>query len=669
MIRFIGISHQLGERQLFGGLSWHIKPGARVGLVGDNGAGKTTLLRMAAREFEPETGEVVARRHIRIGFLKQEIHAAAEGDGSTPLTEAMKAFDEEREAEEEVHRLYDGLATAPEAEHAAMLERIHALEGRLIHHEAAVAEGEARKVLAGLGFPGDIALRPLASFSGGWQMRAHIARLLLERPDVLMLDEPTNHLDLESLEWLEEFLATFAGALVVVSHDRWFLDRVTTSTAWLFRGRLRTYTGGYTRFVEQREMEEEQLVREYENQQKQVAHIQEFVERFRYKASKAAAVQSRVKMLEKIDRLELPQSVRRVRLRLPEPAPSGRRLVELRDAAKSYDGRKVLSGVTLFVERGDKIGLLGRNGAGKTTLLKMIGGIIGHDGYRLSDLRAQIEHFSQYRVDELDAEGTVLSEARPPGASATEEQLRALLGGFLFSGDDVLKPVGVLSGGEKSRLALARLTLRRGNLLLLDEPTNHLDMATRDILQRALAEFPGAIVMISHDRSFIDGVANKIIEVADGKIRIHHGNYSDYTRRKKQEAEAAAGGGAPETGRRAPADQAKSAKTDHGAAGALAAIALANRDRPDNRRETARERQERNRKRSALRNRIRVLEDRIAEMEERLAQIHTLQSDPQAWTDGRMTPEIGAEAKGLEADLAAVLNEWEALSEEHEGLE
>ncbi|MCX7019781.1 MAG: ABC-F family ATP-binding cassette domain-containing protein [Candidatus Sumerlaeota bacterium] len=670
MIRFIDIRYFAGSSELLNGLSWHVKPGERVGLVGDNGTGKTTLLRLAAGEARPDAGEVVARRGARIGYLRQEIRATS-GDG-TVLFEAMKAFEREQRTGAEIQLVYERLHDAAETEHAALLERAHALEKHVFHHDAGGAEADTRKTLAGLGFSDDDFSRPLAEFSGGWQMRAQIARLLLERPDLLMLDEPTNHLDLESIQWLEGFLSGFAGALIVVSHDRFFLDRVTTRTAWLWQKRMRSYSGNYSRFLTQREMEEEQLSRQYDNQRREIARIQEFVDRFRCKATKAAGVQSRLKMLERMELVELPPGSRRARLRFPDPAPCGRRVLELRGMSKAYDGNRVFHDVNLVVEKGDKIALIGPNGAGKSTLLKICAGVLDYEGARLPDPRAQTEYFSQHRIDTLNPENTVIEEARPPGASQTDEQLRALLGCFLFSGDDVLKPVGVLSGGEKSRLALARLMLRRGNLLLLDEPTNHLDMSTREILQKALRDFPGTLVMISHDRYFIDAVANKIVEVGGGSITLYLGNYTDYLYRKgagpprqtgANEEVMLRGRGARHVQKPAVAPSA------FHPAGAIAAIHAANLDRKESRRAGTQRRQQWMQQRRELRAHIQELLRDIGQMETRLTEIHALQADPGAYASGRITPEIAAEGRALEKNIPDSIAQWEALVEEYDQTE
>ena len=668
MIRFVNIRHLAGDKELFDGLNWHVRPGERVGLVGDNGVGKTTLLRMAAGETEAMSGEVQLRRNARIGYLRQEIHEVS--DDTTVVAETMKAFQLEQETSERIAALYDRLATVTDHdEQAALVDEVHDLQAHVHHHDPGSAESDAKKILVGLGFGQDDFERRLAEFSGGWQMRAHIARLLLESPDLLLLDEPTNHLDLESIEWLEQFLTSFAGAVVVVSHDRYFLDRITTRTAWVTQKRLMTFTGNYSQFLTERELQEDLMRRRYENQQEEISHIERFIERFRYKASKASMVQSRVKMLEKMERIELPASARRVRLRIPEPSPSGRQLVELRGMSKAYGENRVLEDVELKVEQGDKIALVGRNGAGKSTLLKILAGVLDHRGERLVHPKTQIEYFSQHRIDTLNLSSTLLEEARPAGASQTDEQLRSLLGCFLFTGDDVFKQVGVLSGGEKSRLAFARMLLRRGNLLLLDEPTNHLDISTREVLRNALHEFGGAVVMISHDRNFIDGIANKIVEVANRGIRVHPGNYTDYLQRKGVEAGSEADLRGRTTAHPSPTNGG-AARPAPGSdvAGALAAIELAKTDRQNTRRAQADLRRERSQQLTALKGRIRALEAEIEAMETRLAEIHALQADPDAYASGAVTPEIAAEGRRIEQTLPDRLTEWESLAEEHEGL-
>lgn len=670
MIRFINITHYAGEKELYSGLSWHVRPGERVGLVGDNGTGKTTLLRMAVGEVEPVSGEVQLRKRARIGFLRQEMHEAI--GSTTVLQEAMKAWEVEKQLETELYSLYDALSTTPESEHGELYERIHDLEQHVHHHDAGSAEADARKILTGLGFSLEQQDLPLSSFSGGWQMRAQIARLLLESPDLLMLDEPTNHLDLESIAWLEQFLISFPGALIVVSHDRYFLDTITTSTAWVHEKRLDTYQKNYSGFLTERAEFEELQERRFKNQQEEIAHHEEFINRFRAKASKATLVQSRIKLLDKIERIELPQSARKVRLRIPAPAPCSRHMLELRDVAKAYGDNRVFRKVNLRFELGDKVALVGKNGAGKSTLLKIIAGVLDHEGEVERHSKLQTEYFSQHRVESLNPNRSVLEEVRPAGATQTDEELRGMLGCFLFSGDDVFKPVGVLSGGEKSRLAFARMMLRRGNLLLLDEPTNHLDINTREVLQEALREFPGTVIMISHDRYFIDQVANRIIEVGNGTAIPHFGNYSEFLARKtaQEHAEADLRGRAKEGSSRSTAST-KSPSVD--ISGALAAIQASNRDKvPDapqeHRSNRAENRKERSERRKELNARVRALQSEIEKNEMRLAEIRALQSDPEAFSKGTLTPEIQKEAKSLEQLIPGQIEEWEALVAEAETL-
>lgn len=656
MIRFVGITHFVGEKDLYQDLNWHVKPGERIGLVGDNGTGKTTLLRMAVGEVEPISGKIQIRKHARIGFLRQEIHSA-EGD-TTVLQEVLKAYEEETAAADLLYKSYEAIGSTPEDELDDLYDLIHQLEKRVHHHNPGEAEADARIILSGLGFLPEQHEQPLSLFSGGWQMRAHIGRLLLESPDVLIMDEPTNHLDLESIDWLEKFLETFQGALIVVSHDRYFLDRVTTRTAWVHEKRLDTYAANYSKFLQQRAEYEDLLLRRYQNQQEELAHHQKFIERFRSKASKATLVQSRIKLVEKIERIELPQSAKKVRLRIPEPAPVGRNLMELRDVSKNYADNHVFANVNVRFEPGDKVALVGRNGAGKSTLLKICAGILDHGGEVNVHPKARIEYFSQNRIDTLDLDNDVLSEARPVGAEQTDEQIRSLLGCFLFSGDDVFKQVRVLSGGEKSRLALARMMLRKGNLLLLDEPTNHLDISTREVLQQALREFPGTVVMISHDRYFIDAVANRIVEVVDHRVINHYGNYTEYLAKRMGDGheEDALRGRAPAPSSAGSDGSAPQSSSNGSEAPAVAEEVAAS---PKENRFAGLDRRERAKLRTQLYEQFRSIEKKIETAESRLAEIHALQADPDAYSKGLVTPEISAEGHDLEIGLPALVAEWE----------
>lgn len=666
MIRFINVTHYAGEKELYSGLNWHVKPGERIGLVGDNGTGKTTLLRMASGDIESVSGTVSVRKGARVGFLRQEINAA-EGD-TTVLQEVMRAFEVEKAAAAELEELYGKFAELPEDQYDELYERIHELEKHVKHHDFGSAEADAKKILVGLGFTFEQIEEPLSKFSGGWQMRAHIARLLLEDPDLLMLDEPTNHLDLESIRWLEEFLLSFQGAVIVVSHDRYFLDKMTTRTAWVHERRLDTYSCNYSEFLKERELHEEMLMRRYKNQQEELAHHQEFIDRFRSKASKATLVQSRIKLVEKIEIIELPQTAKKVRLRIPPASPVGRNVMELRGVHKSYGDNHVLRGLNLRVSAGDKIALVGRNGAGKSTLLKILANQLDYTGEKEVHPKVQIEYFSQHRVDSLHMENEVLKEARPDGIDMTDEQIRSLLGCFLFTGDDVFKKVGVLSGGEKSRLALARMMMSKANLLLLDEPTNHLDISTREVLQQALRDFDGTVVFVSHDRYFIDGFATQVAEIANGVSTIFHGNYTGYMAQKKdmEDAEAdlrgRAGAGKPTV------QVSGAALAQVSAEKAEAALKVVKSLQKDSKSFSPEEKRQRAEKRNALYQDLRKIEKVIEENESRIAELNTLQADPDAWAKGLVNTEHAKEAKDREAKLATVMVQWEKLSSEIEEL-
>jgi ATP-binding cassette subfamily F protein 3 len=671
MIRFINIQYNLSERDLYVDLNWHIKPGDRIGLVGDNGTGKTTLLRMAAGEQQPTDGQILLTKGSRIGYLRQEIAPASADE--TVLSEALKAFETEHAAQEELHACYDALATTPMEEHEEIYERIHVLEKKAVHADLGAMESDARKILVGLGFRQEELEQSLAKFSGGWQMRAHLARLLLEQPDLLLLDEPTNHLDLESIQWLEDFLVGFAGAIVVVSHDRTFLDRMTNRTAWLHMKKVQVFAKNYSGFLTERAEQEELLLRRYTNQQEELSRQQAFIDRFRAKASKATLVQSRIKQLEKVDRIELPASLKAIKMRVPEPEVVPRVPIEIRDVTKSYGDNLVFRHVNLQLRAGDKVALIGPNGAGKSTLLKILAGQLEFQGERQVHTNTRIEYFSQHRVDDLDPSSSILDAIKVPGATQTDEQLRTILGCFLFTGDDVFKPVGVLSGGERSRVALARIMLRKGNLLLLDEPTNHLDITTREQMMKALREFPGTVVIVSHDRYFIEGLASRIVEVGQGAVRVHEMGYGDWLREfgAGQDAEAALRGRGGLVRKKPPTLAGKTPKlvvADNAPALSTLAAISAIVPRDTKKKESSEDRRQRAEQRNQLSARIKEVEKGIAKTEKRIAEIHILLADPEAYAQGKAKPEIGRESLELQEQLTSLMQKWEELSTEYEGV-
>jgi ATP-binding cassette subfamily F protein 3 len=531
------ISKFLGKRDLFRNISFHVHPGERIGLIGSNGSGKSTLFQVILGEVEPDSGTVSRIRNLRMGYLPQEavpvrdrtilaratdIHGEAEG-----LRAELESLQGELDSESDPDTL-SGLANR----HAKVLERLEHLVGYDF-------EARASKILEGLGFKTSQLSAPVSELSGGWVMRLELARLLLSEPDLLLLDEPTNHLDLESLLWLEDYLLNCSSAFIMVSHDRAFLNRIVQRIIEIEQGNLYEYAGNYDFYLEEKAKRHEVRLATYRNQQDQIRQIERFIEKNRYDKKTAAQAQSRIKMLDKIERVEAPVVESEIHFQFPPPARSGKRVIELHNVSKSYEDKIVYSGIDLVIEREDKIAFLGPNGAGKSTLLKMLAGAVEpSSGERAAGYHTSLGYYAQHQWEQLNPEATVLDEALSVSGDLLQTQIRGLLGAFLFQGDDVLKKTSVLSGGEKARLVLCKLLFQRPNFLLLDEPTNHLDIASRVVLEKALTEFTGTICFISHDRRFINGVANKVLVVNEGKIHVFPGNYEDYHRTWKDRLEA-----------------------------------------------------------------------------------------------------------------------------------
>ena len=539
MLSVGGVSKRYGSQVVLDDVSWAVTDGARVGLTGPNGAGKSTLLRIIAGEVEPDRGTIALPRGAHVGYLPQHVLGAR---GVSVRDHALAAFAELHALEEKRAELEHALATvAPDdAQYPAIMDRYMAVCEEWDHRGRYDTESEAESVLAGLGFHTDDFGRDCSELSGGWQMRVALAQLLLRRPDVLLLDEPTNYLDLEARNWLEQFLASYPGTLVMVAHDRYFLDVTVNHIAEVLHGRVTDYPMNYTRYLEEREVRLELARAAYENQKAEIERIESFINRFRYQASKAALVQSRVKQLERIDRLPPPDGHERVlKIRLPEAARTGRAVLELTGARKCYGDVAVYDGADVLIERGQRVALLGPNGAGKTTLLKLLAGVMPLDGgERRVGHNVTLAYFAQDHAEMLDPERTALAEVMNAASVETAVHVRTLLGAFLFSGDAVEKRTSVLSGGERSRLALAKLLVEPSNCLLLDEPTNHLDLTAKEVLLEALLAYTGTLVIVAHDRYLLDRLPTLVIEVGSGKAVRYLGNYEDYLRAKAAEAAA-----------------------------------------------------------------------------------------------------------------------------------
>jgi ATP-binding cassette subfamily F protein 3 len=535
MLSLNNIAVFFGERTLFKEVSLAISPHDRIGLVGANGSGKTTLLRAIAGLHRPDEGTVEKAGYVAVGYLPQEGIAAS---GKTLYAEAETAFSHVIEVGEKLSEVQNTLSHLPHdhKDYAELVEIMGELQHRFEEMDAYRIRSKIEEVLMGLGFSTRDFERMTEEFSGGWQMRIELAKLLLQEPSVLLLDEPTNHLDIESQQWLEDHLRAYDGAVILVSHDRAFLDELTTRILALDPGKAEDYRGNYSAYVTQSAERKALKERAIKNREKFVEKETEFIERFRYKASKARQVQSRIKRLEKMDTVEREVDAEKIRFRFPTPPPSGRVVLELTDVDKRYGPLRLFSGLECRIERGDRIAVVGVNGAGKSTFARILSGNEAiNGGERKVGHNVTISYYAQHQAEELDLEKSVLQVVEEVAEGPIRTQLRNLLGSFLFHGDDVFKKVLVLSGGEKSRLALAKMLLRPANLLIMDEPTNHLDMQSKGMLQAALASFEGTLLIVSHDRSFLDPIVNKVLEFSPGTMREHLGTVSEFLERKKRE--------------------------------------------------------------------------------------------------------------------------------------
>jgi len=539
MIQLSSAGKRFGHKLLYENVDWLITANDHIGLVGGNGTGKSTLMKVLAGMDTFDYGSLTVAKGTSAGYLPQDGLTLS---GRSVFAEGMSVFDDLRAMEVELESLTHSMAEIDHtsAEYEAVADRYHRVEHEFRTRDGYSIEAEVGRVLMGLGFTKEDWQRQTDEFSGGWQMRLALAKLLLQKPNLLLLDEPTNHLDLEARNWLEEYLQNYPNAFVLISHDRYFLDVTVNKIAEIWNKRFWFYTGNYDKFLAQKTQRNEQLQAAYRNQRERIEQLEVFINRFRYQATKAKQVQSRIKELERMERIEVPPEEKTIHFSFPQPKPSGRIVAEFEGVAKSYPGKnggaekEVFRDVNFMIERGDRIALVGVNGAGKSTLIKLLAGSepLTHGDYRLGH-NVEADYFAQDQYKELDPDARILDDLGEASPRSGETELRGLLGCFLFSDEDVFKKIGVLSGGERGRYALLRLLLHPANFLLLDEPTNHLDLRAKDVLLNALMEYTGTVVFVSHDRYFIDKLATRVFEIGGGKVEIFPGNYEDYLWRKE----------------------------------------------------------------------------------------------------------------------------------------
>ena len=613
------------EKIIFKDLSLQLQDNARVGLVGPNGAGKTTLLRVIMGETQPDDGVIERSKNLTVGYLPQDLIELE----PVPLMEYLKNHAGLSKIEAKLREVEEKLSRSIQNQEQEILLQEHSkLERRFENSGGFAFEAMAMKILHGLGFRKGDEIKNCRDFSGGWKMRIAMVGLLLSAPDVLLLDEPTNHLDTESMEWLEGWLRTHRGAVLAVSHDQRFLENIAGNIAELEHGVINLYPCGYDEYLELKEQNQTLLEKAYAQQQIKIKKIESFVTRFRYKATKAAQVQSRIKQLEKIERIELASSDKTIKLKIPEAPPSGWEVLKVSGLAKSYDSLKVFEGVNFVINRGERVALVGVNGAGKSTLLRLLslneeptaGNIkLGHN--------VQFAYYSQESAMNINYSNTVWEEARAVSSKLNDVERRNLLGAFLFSGEDIFKPASVLSGGEKARLALYKLMLEQTNFLILDEPTNHLDQNTREIVERALLKYQGTLLIVSHDRHFLDALAERVLEIRDGILYDYPGNYSWFLEKREENLNSQ-----PEENFNAPQK-----------------LKISKREDPKQ-------------EIKAVKKSIAQLEKKISDSESRLAEIDSALCDPSTFSDPAKTKNLTRERNELDEALKNLYSQWEDLN-------
>lgn len=633
MIAINNLTFEIGARALYDEANWHIKPGEKIGLIGANGTGKTTLLKIIVGDYKPTSGTISKSKELTIGYLNQDLLSYA--SDKSILHVAMEAFERQNQLHTEIENLLKKLETDYSE------DLLHKLSDK--QHEFETLDGynieyKAHEILAGLGFTEEQIQRKLSTFSGGWRMRVMLAKILLQAPDILLLDEPTNHLDLPSIQWLEDYLKAFEGAIVIVSHDRWFLDKVINRTVESRKGKLTVYAGNYSFYLEEKSLREEIQRGEFKNQQSKIKQEEKLIERFRAKASKAKMAQSRIKMLDKMERIDdVDDDNPSVNFTFKFGKQSGRNVFNIEGVSKSYPNLQILNNTDAIIEKGDKIALIGANGKGKSTVLRIIAAADtefegkGETGYNVTKT-----FFAQHQLESLHLESEILAELQSFAPRHSETELRSILGSFLFTGDDVFKKIKVLSGGEKSRVALAKALTADANFLILDEPTNHLDMASVNILIQALQQYEGTFIAVSHDRYFLDNIANKIWYIEDQKIKQYPGTYAEYEEwnaKRKLEPKAAV----------APQPKKEEKKE---------AAPVKQQSPSDDKAKQIKK----------LNNDLQKMEEQSTVLEKEVKQLENKLADPQVYNDKTKLNDTNTQYKQKQNQLKQVQQQWETLA-------
>lgn len=649
MIHIRDLQYSIGERRLLAGIDWIIQPGKRTALIGPNGAGKTTLLRILMNEIEPGSGTISKPKVYRIGCLPQE---EIPMEGQTVLQTVLDGQEEIIRLEKQISQLHNALEEpGTAASRESLLKQLGDLEHRYEAMEGYHLESYSKSILSGLGFTETDFQRPLTEFSGGWRMRVYLAILLVQKPDLLLLDEPTNHLDIPSLEWLEQFLLSFKGSIIIVSHDRFFIDRLAQDIVELDRGKLVHYAGNYHFYEKEKEQREALILKKWKEQQGERERQERFINRFRYKATKASQVQSRIKQLDKMEKIDIPPPPQRIDFDLQVEVSSYKDVLTIKDMSFRYDVPWVLQDININLSRGDKVCLIGANGAGKTTLTRLIAGQLEPvAGLVKIGERTTIGYYAQHQVDILNMEATVYEEVASTVATCHVPRIRDVLGVFQFRGDDVYKKIKVLSGGEKARVSLAKILLSPVNFLIMDEPTNHLDKVSKEALEHALMKYNGTLLLISHDRYFLDKLVDRVFDLRQGHITEYDGNYSDYLERRDRR----------DTGMGTIPGTLKHARPDGSEGEAFQSQVVAGgKKTKDQKRLEAEARQAVSKDLNILKKEVASIEDRISELESSKTRLESLMAQPETYENSQLAVSLQKEYAGVNKNLEIYTEKWE----------